>query len=205
MIEITDTGTRGFVEDITIRYTKVFTMDNTFIVIPNSTIRDRDVVNYSAEDERTRLTLQILVTYEGDLAEARRLIEQAAREVDVVIEGGPDIRIGAARYPAGPTCYIDEFADHGVLLNLRYWAKQPYKLLRVRSRVQTAVWDELNAADVDVEFAYPHSHLLFDETSGTARVNVDTDGVVGPGSDGRDGTGRSSSETVPDADIDRPD
>jgi small-conductance mechanosensitive channel len=170
MIEISDSGRRGFVEDITLRYTKVFTMENTFVVIPNSTIRDRDVINYSAEDERTRLTLQVLVTYEGDLDEARSLIEKAAREVEVVISGGPDIRIGSARYPAGPTCYIDEFADHGVLLSLRYWAKEPYKLLTVRSAVQTNVWDALEGADVEI--AYPHQHHVFDETSGEARVAI---------------------------------
>jgi small-conductance mechanosensitive channel len=175
MIELADRGQKGFVEDITLRYTKMFTLDNTFLVIPNSTIRERDVVNYSAEDERTRLSLPILVTYEGDLDEARELIERAAREVDVVITGGPDIRIGSARYPAGPTCYIDEFADHGVLLTLRYWAKQPYKLLTVRSLVQTNVWDELK--DADVEIAYPHQHLVFDETSGEARVALRRNGA----------------------------
>ncbi|MEF8757313.1 MAG: mechanosensitive ion channel family protein [Halobacteriales archaeon] len=169
MIEIVDTGQRGFVEDITIRYTKIFTLDNTFIVIPNSSIRDRDVVNYSAEDERTRLSLDLLVTYEGDLAKARRIMERAAREVDGVISGGPDIRIGSARYVAGPTAYIDEYGDHGVLLTLRYWVKQPYKMMVVRSAVNERVWSALEAAE-DVEIAYPHQHLVFDETSGTAAV-----------------------------------
>jgi len=175
MIEFVDTGERGFVEDITLRYTKVFTLENTFLVVPNAEMRERDVVNYSAEDERTRLSLDVLVTYEGDLGEARTLIEEAAAEIDEVIASGPDIRIGSARYPAGPTCYIDEFGDHGVNLRLRYWAKRPYRLLATRSAVQTAVWDRLAAAD-DVTIAYPHSHLVFDDSSGTAQVAVD-----GPG------------------------
>ncbi|MFB6104498.1 MAG: mechanosensitive ion channel family protein [Halobacteriaceae archaeon] len=172
MIEFVDTGERGFVEDITLRYTKVFTLENTFLVVPNAEMRERDVVNYSAEDERTRLALDVLVTYEGDLEEARTLIEEAAAEVDDVIASGPDIRIGSARYPAGPTCYIDEYGDHGVNLRLRYWANRPYRLLATRSAVQTAVWDRLETAD-DVTIAYPHSHLMFDDTSGTARVAVD--------------------------------
>jgi small-conductance mechanosensitive channel len=175
MIEIADSGQRGFVEDITIRYTKIFTLDNTFIVIPNSSIRDRDVVNFSAEDERTRLSLELLVTYEGDLGKAREIMERAAREVDEVIAGGPDIRIGSARYVAAPTAYIEEYGDHGVLLNLRYWVKQPYKLLVVRSKVNERVWTALEEAD-DVEIAYPHQHLIFDDTSGTATVAVQDSG-----------------------------
>lgn len=163
MVRIIDTAddTTGFIEDITLRYTKIFTLDNTFPVIPNGTIRDRDVINYSAEDSRTRLSLDILVTYEGDLDAARDLIERAARDVDVVIRGGPDIRIGSARYPAAPTCYINEYADSGVLLTLRYWMREPYKLLTVRSAVQENVWERLDGAHV--EFAYPHTQVVFDD------------------------------------------
>ena len=163
MVRIIDTAddTTGFIEDITLRYTKIFTLDNTFLVIPNGTIRDRDVTNYSAEDPRTRLSLDILVTCEGELDAARDLIERAARDVDVVIRGGPDIRIGSARYPAAPTCYINEYADSGVLLTLRYWVREPYKLLTVRSAVQENVWERLDGADV--EFAYPRTQVVFDD------------------------------------------
>ncbi|QIO23231.1 mechanosensitive ion channel family protein [Haloarcula sp. JP-L23] len=178
MIELADRGQRGFVEDITLRYTKVFTLDNTFLIIPNGSMRDRDVVNYSAEDPRTRLSLDVLVTYESDIAEARKLIERAARDVDNVIEGGPNIRVGAARYPSAPTAYINEFGDHGVLLTLRYWVTEPYKLLASRSKVQTNVWDALD--DADVEIAYPHSHLFFDETSGEMQVSL-SESDAGPG------------------------
>jgi small-conductance mechanosensitive channel len=170
MIELPD-GTRGFVEDMTIRYTKILTLDNTFIVIPNGTIRDQKVTNYSAEDERVRLALPVVFTYESDIGTARTLVERAARNVDDVVEGGPDIRIGSARYPARPTAYIDEYGDHGVKITLRYWAKKPFKLLRVRSKVQTEL-GSLLAGATGVEVAYPHQHLVFDETSGTARVAV---------------------------------
>ncbi|WP_348610603.1 mechanosensitive ion channel family protein [Halobaculum rarum] len=178
MVELPD-GTRGFVDDITLRYTKVFTVDNTFEVIPNSYIRDHRVTNLSAEDERTRLTLPVVVTYESDIKRARSLIERAGASCETVIEGGPDIRIGVARYPARPTCYIDAYGDHGVELKLRYWAKNPFKPLTVRSQVQTAVWDILEADDsIDVEFAYPHSHLVFDDTSGVAQVAMRDEGGV---------------------------
>ncbi|MCU4717908.1 mechanosensitive ion channel family protein [Halapricum hydrolyticum] len=170
MIEIADTGQRGFVEDITLRYTKVFTLDNTFVVVPNGTMRDRDVINYSAEDTRTRQSLELVVTYESDLAQARRLIESAARSVEGVIGGGPSIRIGSARYPASPTCYITAYGDHGVHLQLRYWVEEPYRLVAVRSEIQTEIWDRLD--DADVEIAYPHSHLVFDETSGELPVSM---------------------------------
>jgi small-conductance mechanosensitive channel len=167
MIQL-ENGTTGFVEDITIRYTKIFTLDNTFLVVPNGSMRERDVTNFSAEDERTRRTIDVLVTYESDIPQARRLIERAARDCDAVIDGGPDIRVGVARYVASPDCRLHEFGDNGVLLRLRYWVKKPYKLSKVQSDVNTLIRERV--ADADVEMAYPHRHLVFDDTSGVARV-----------------------------------
>ena len=180
MIELDD-NTRGFVDDITIRYTKMFTLDNTFLVIPNGNIRERDVTNYSAEDERTRLSLDVLVTYESDITEARRLMEVAARDTDSVIEGGPDIRIGSARYPANPGCLIADFADDGILLRLRYWVKKPYKIATVESAVRTEIRRRFAAAESTTVMAYPHQHLVFDETSGTAQVALGGDGETATG------------------------
>lgn len=173
MIEIIDTEQRGFVEDITLRYTKIITDNNTIIVVPNSTIRERDVINYSAEDERTRLTLDITVSYEGNLEQAISIIERAARSVEDVITGGPTIRIGSARYDASPRCYIREFGNHGITLRLRYWVRSPFYLTRIRSRVHAQVWSALQEAEIDVTIPYPHSHLVFDESSGSASIVVD--------------------------------
>ncbi|WP_435154561.1 mechanosensitive ion channel family protein [Haladaptatus sp. DFWS20] len=183
LIELVDNGspnggTRGYVEDMTLRYTKVFTLENTFLVIPNATMRERDVINYSAEDTRSRLSLQLLVTYEGDLEEARAIMERSARETPEVVAGGPDIRIGSARYPSDPVAQIREYADHGVLLELRYWVKDPYYMRRVQSKILERIWAEIEGADV--EMAYPHSHLVFDDTSGTARVSVEPEQAPRP-------------------------
>ena len=184
-----DDGTKGFVDDITIRYTKIFTLDNTFLVVPNGNIRERDVINYSAEDERTRRRTDVLVTYESDVTAARRLIERAARDCEAVIDGGPDIRIGVARYVAGPDCRLHEFGDDGILLRLRYWVKKPYKLAKVQSEVNTEIRERF--ADADVEMAYPHRHLVFDDTSGVARVDADSDAAAPPDVGGIAGATRS--------------
>jgi small-conductance mechanosensitive channel len=170
MVKFGDTDTQGFIEDITLVYTKVFTLDNTFIVLPNGTMRERDVINYSAEDTRVRLTLDVGVTYESDVAKARKQIESAARSVDNVIKGGPDIRVGSARYPASPTCYIDDFGESEVLLRLRYWANEPYKQTAMRSKVLTEIWQRFD--EHNIEIPYPHSHMVFDDTSGELQVSV---------------------------------
>lgn len=174
MVEIVDTGKTGFVEEVTIRYTKIFTVDNTFLVVPNSEIRKRDVVNYSAEDMRTRQTLDVTVTYESDVSRAREILAEAARETPEVIGTQGTARIGKGEYPLEPSVYISEFGDHGVGLIMRYWVREPYQLQKVASKVNEKVWAKFNREDIRIP--YPHRHHVFDDTSGNLDVSLDGEG-----------------------------
>jgi len=82
-----------------------------------------------------------------------------------VINGGPDIRVGSARYPATPGCFIADFADSGVLLRLRYWVTKPYKIATVESAVRTAIRQRFIDAEATLAMAYPHRQLVFDDRS----------------------------------------
>ncbi len=203
MIELPDRDTRGYVDDITLRYTKIFTLDNTFLVIPNGEMRSRDVVNYSAEDSRVRRTLEVLVTYESDIGKARQRMAESARAVEGVVTGGPTIRVGAARYPAGPECLVGSFADSGVLLRLRYWVSEPYRLETVQSKVQTRVWDAFEGDTIQI--AYPHSQMVFGEHSGELRVSAGEPGADLSGSERRQHGPTDGDSTGPPADPERTD
>ena len=170
MIELAEEGVRGYVEDVTLRYTKLSTIENTFIVVPNSTILERDVINYSAGDERTRQRIEFAVTYEGDLDRARELCSDAAKDVDGVIDRGPPIRVGSSLYPAAPVCLVDDFGDDGIQLALLFWIEKPYRLAKVRSDVLARIDERIQDAPVDI--AYPHQHLTFDETSGSLEIRM---------------------------------
>lgn len=177
MIELVDTGQRGFVDDVTIRYTKVFTLDNTFLVIPNSEIRKRDVVNFSAEDIRTRQTIDVVITYKSDVDLARELLRDAANETPEVISTKGSIRIGNAEYIMAPMDFLKKFGDHGIHLRLRYWIRDPYHIPTVNSKVHEKIWNKFQ--ENGVEIAYPHTHHIFDETSGVGRFDVNIDGDEG--------------------------
>jgi small conductance mechanosensitive channel len=190
MIELVGDGEenrRGYVDDITLQYTRMITIDNTFILVPNETIQGRDVINYSAEDERTRVSVELTVTYEGDLEEARRLAEDAVGEIEGVIDGGPEIRIGTSRYPVGPDTFVSSFGDHGIVLDLRFWVRKPYPPIAMRSWVHEELWTAFSESEVEIP--YSHTHLVFDETSGEARVALERErALAGTGAGGRVGS-----------------
>jgi len=173
LIELVDEAERGYVADITLGYTEISTLENSVLVVPNETMRERDVRNLSTADERNWVSIEVLVTYEGDLDAACDTLKSAARHVDGVITGGPRIRIGSSKYPAAPTVFVREFADHGIALELRCWVESPARIPTVESAVRRAIYDRFDG--IDAAFAYPHTHHVFDEASGRARISLDSD------------------------------
>jgi len=126
MISLRQPDVTGFVKEITMRYTKIMTLDNSFLVIPNQNMRNKDVVNYSADDIRLRRSLDVTVTYECAIETAEQSLIDAAMETDGISKSGDDIRIVAATYKVEPTVFVRDFGDNGILLTLRYWLKEPY-------------------------------------------------------------------------------
>ncbi|GAB3017872.1 mechanosensitive ion channel family protein [Natronobiforma cellulositropha] len=175
MVELVDRHgerDRGYVADVTLRYTKLVTLENASLLVPNESMRERDVTNRSADDLRERCSLEVSVTYEGDLDAAREALERSARESEGVVSGGPGIRLGSQRYPAEPVAFVGATGDDGIVLDLRFWLENPYRPLAVRSAVLERFLREIDGRNVDL--AYPHVQHVFADESGRVPVSLET-------------------------------
>lgn len=109
IIEATN-GHEGVVKEIQIFYTKLCTIDNKNIVIPNGMLTNNSLVNASARDER-QLDLKLSISYESDLKMAKKVIEDLIRS-DKAILLDKDIKV-----------FVDELGDSSVVLGARAWVK----------------------------------------------------------------------------------
>lgn len=73
------TGETGTVTDISIFYTTLLTVDNRRLVIPNGTVSNASVTNYTAMPQR-RVDLEFSVAYDSDAALVKRLILETAAQ-----------------------------------------------------------------------------------------------------------------------------
>jgi len=73
----------GVVSDISIIYTKILTVDNKVITVPNSTLMNNAVTNYSSEELR-RVDLEFAVGYTTDFDKARTILLKVAESNDKV-------------------------------------------------------------------------------------------------------------------------
>jgi len=85
----------GDVLEVGIRATKIRTPDNIIIIIPNSEIMKRDIVNWTASGETIRLRIPLGIAYDADVEHAKRIILEVAGACAGVLE-----RAAAGVHPA---------------------------------------------------------------------------------------------------------
>jgi small-conductance mechanosensitive channel len=132
-----DNKFEGVVEDIDLRNVAVRTFDGLDVFIPNKTVLENPIVNYTRTPLR-RTTLEVGVAYGIDLGEAQRLLVDAMTRT-----------IGVKQLPA-PAAWVREFGDSSVGFTLLFWhSSDPW---RARSDVAMSVKMALDEATISMPF-----------------------------------------------------
>ena len=103
-------GKEGTVKEIQIFYTKLSTIDNKTIVIPNGMLTNNSLTNATAKDER-RLYLKLSISYSADLKKAKMLIENIIRQDESILKDDEIV------------VFVDDLADSAVVIGARAWVK----------------------------------------------------------------------------------
>ena len=100
----------GTVKEIQIFYTKLTTIDNKTIVIPNGILTNNSLTNATAKDER-RLDLRVDISYDADLKKAKALIMDVLNDDPAVLREDEIV------------VFVDELGESSVVLGARAWTK----------------------------------------------------------------------------------
>ncbi len=82
---IESTGAQGIVRDISIFYTKLVTLDNKQVLVPNGDLMSANVTNYSAEELR-RIDQSFKITNDIDQELVKSVLLEAAKKTPGVLE-----------------------------------------------------------------------------------------------------------------------
>ena len=86
-------GESGTVSEISVVYTVILTIDNKSITIPNGTLTNSVIKNYTAENLR-RVDLNIDTSYDNDIEQVKAVIAKLAEEHPLALaEPAPQIRV----------------------------------------------------------------------------------------------------------------
>ncbi|MFL8710343.1 mechanosensitive ion channel family protein [Clostridioides sp. GD02377] len=101
-------GHGGTVEQIGLFYTQLVTPDNKQILIPNGSVSNDSLTNYSAKNTR-RVDLTFSVGYEDDIVQVRRVLKEIVNSHKLIINE-PESFIG-----------IVEHGDNAIKFAVRVW------------------------------------------------------------------------------------
>lgn len=137
----------GEVKEITLRTTRIRTLDNTYVVIPNKQIIGDTLVNHSMYGE-TRVVVKIGIAYKERIAEARAVLLEAIKGVEGAMADPP------------PDVVARSLGDSSVNLEVRVWIADPAIERPVGARLVEACKVALDRAGIEIPF--PHQQLFIE-------------------------------------------
>lgn len=101
-------GESGTVKEIAIFYTKLLTINNQLVILPNGKLSNDNIINYTSEGKR-RDVLTFGISYDDDIKLAKEILVKLMKEQEHVLKD-PE-----------PVVFVDELADSSVNLSARFW------------------------------------------------------------------------------------
>ena len=138
----------GSVSEITLRSTRIRTVRNTYVVVPNKRIIDATLENYSKHGA-LRVDVPLGIAYKESVAEARRVLLAAVGQLEGI------------RPQPEPDVVVTQLGDSSVNLAVRVWIDSGEHRQAIIARVLELSKEALDNAGIEIP--YPHLQLFVED------------------------------------------
>lgn len=135
-----DSGEMGVIMDIGIRSTKLKTYDNEVIYIPNGSLANTKIKNFTVPDLSVRVNVNFGVEYGSDPARVQNIVLDAVKRIDTVIEE-PE-----------PVVQFLNMSDFSLDFVARVWVKNFTEAYSTKLKVTEVIYNALNEAHIGIPF-----------------------------------------------------
>ncbi|MCB9558751.1 MAG: mechanosensitive ion channel family protein [Deltaproteobacteria bacterium] len=137
---VLDGNLRGRVIDIGIRSTRIHTLDDIEITVPNSLIANSTIVNETAGPDKMRIKAKVSVAYGSDVDRVREaMLSCVDTSPTICSEPAPRVRLTA-------------FGDSGLDFELLVWLDQPHQREEVINQLNIAIYKAFAAAAIEIPY-----------------------------------------------------
>jgi len=156
----------GWVQELRGRYVVVRDRDGVESLVPNQYLIINSVINWSYSDQRVRLRLPVMISYDDDPELALRLLVEATQD-------HPRILLEPAAVSR-----LMSFENYGMKLEARFWIRDPMNgVNNVRSDVNRKVWRLFKEHGIKIPVAQQEVRVLdrfADDPRGELPYDADT-------------------------------
>lgn len=139
----------GVVHELRSRYLVLKKLDNTEVIIPNELLVANVMINHSMTDRKVRVQIPIQVSYQTDLDLAMRLMLEAAKTQERVLQD-PE-----------PNALLKGFADSGIDLLMNVWITDPEEgTMGLQSDIYMDIWRSFKKHNVSIPYPQREVRIL---------------------------------------------
>jgi len=140
-------GVEGDVIEINIRSTKIRTLNNISIIVPNTEFVSNNVINYSHGDSSFRLDINVGVSYSSDLNTVLKALDEVANEHSKIMKNPPH------------QVHLTEFGDSSWDMQLRVWVPNVKERYILRNELHQAIVHKFAKMNIEIPFPQRDLHV----------------------------------------------
>jgi potassium efflux system protein len=142
-------GTHGTVESIGTRSTRIRSVDNTHIILPNSFFLDNKVVNFTLSDDIIRTSVRVGVVYGSPVREVERILRRVVEEHPLILE------------EREPRIVFADFGSDALVFDVYFWIRARAIIDRrmVESAVRFRIDELFREAGIVIAFPQRDVHV----------------------------------------------
>ena len=126
------------------RSTRICTLDNQIVTIPNNKITSSFIVNYAEPDEKLKITIPVSVAYGSDMEKVKRLLLEIAKDATEKTEY-------LLAEPA-PRVFFTEMGGSSLNLVLYVWARKYNLSDEVKDAINSRIIARFAAEGIEIPF-----------------------------------------------------
>ena len=144
-------GTKGRVTHIGFRSTRLVTVDNIEIIIPNSIIANAQVINMSGNNTSCmRIEIMASVAYGSDIDQVRALLYTVIEQLDFVIHNNPMYQ---------PVVHFQSMGASSLDFALRLWIDAPENMLKIQDQANTLIYKIFAEHKIEIPYSKQDVYL----------------------------------------------
>jgi small-conductance mechanosensitive channel len=144
---ITVGDTEGDVQAINMRSTTVNSLNNIAIIVPNSDFISNRVINWSHGELKTRLVVDVGVSYGSDIDLVLKALREVADDSPMVLKN-PE-----------PDVLFRDFGDSSWNMQLRVWISNPKEFYTIKSKINIAIARKFRERNIEIPFPQRDLHV----------------------------------------------
>ena len=142
-------GTRALVEEIGARCTRIKTVKNIHILVPNSHFLEQSITNWTLSDRAIRLHVSVGVAYGAPVKKVHDLLVESMQDFSFILKS------------PSPYVVFTDFGDNALGFELRFWVRVQGapEMARTTSKVRFKIYEVLEENDIVIAFPQRDVHL----------------------------------------------